>query len=956
MKAKLLCVAVALVALATASPALADGSGGSGGAQAGAQNASTNQGALGIAASNQNAVNANVPVSIAGGNVSAGPSTANQNATSTATADVSNKAKTDQDQYLTQNVGGPSGCYAGCGGSGGFQAGVQNAQTNQLAIGAAISKQNAVNANVPVSIAGGNVSAGPSTANQNATSTATTDVSNKAKTDQDQGLKQNVGSGCGCDSKGSDPKGSSSNGSSAGSGGDGGFQAGVQNAETNQGALGAAVSKQNAVNANVPVSIAGGNVNSGPSTASQNATSTATTDVSNKAKTDQDQWQKQNIGSGCGCDSKGSNDPKGYDPSSSDHSSGGCVAGCGGAGGFQLGVQNAETNQFAAGLSKSDQNAVNANVPVSIAGGNVSSGPSTANQNATSTATTDVSNRAKTDQDQGLTQNVGGSSSCLAGCGGSGGFQLGVQKADTNQWAAGAAFSNQNAVNSNTPVSIAGGNVSSGPSTANQNATSTATTDVSNKAKTDQDQYLTQNVGSGCGCDSKGSYDPKGSSDHNSGCIAGCGGSGGFQLGIQDASTNQGALGISASNQNAVNGNSPASTAGGNISSGPSTANQNATSTATTDVSNRAKTDQDQHLTQNVGGSGSCKFGCGGDGGFQAGIQSAYTNQGALGISYSDQNAVNGNSPASTAGGNISSGPSTANQNATSTATTDVSNRAKTDQDQSLKQNIGSGCGCDSKGSYDPRGYGSSSDHSSGGCAAGCGGDGGFQLGVQNAETNQWAAGIALSNQNAVNGNSPASTAGGNISSGPSTANQNATSTATADVSNKAKTDQDQHLRQNIDSGCGCDSKGHDPKGSYDSGSSAGSGGDGGFQVGLQNAETNQWAAGIALSYQNAVNGNSPASTAGGNIYSGPSTANQNATSTGYTDTSNRAKTDQDQGQSQSIGKSCGDKCGPTGIRSDAPNHYGGAIYSDAPASQVGNQSTSGDAKNSREQQPIWQS
>src|SRR5690348_2151595 len=487
MKAKLLSVAVALVALATASPALADGSGGSGGAQAGAQNASTNQGALGIAASNQNAVNANVPVSIAGGNVSAGPSTATQNATSNATADVSNKAKTDQDQYLTQNVGGPSGCYAGCGGSGGFQAGVQNAGTNQLAIGAAISKQNAVNANVPVSIAGGNVSSGPSTATQNATSTATTDVSNKAKTDQDQGLKQNIDSGCGCDSKGSDHN----SGSSAGSGGDGGFQAGIQNAETNQAALGAAVSKQNAVNANVPVSIAGGNVYSGPSTATQNATSTATTDVSNKAKTDQDQWLKQNVGSGCGCDSKGSYDPKG----SSDHNSG--SAGSGGAGGFQLGAQNAETNQFAAGLSKSDQNAVNANVPVSIAGGNVSSGPSTATQNATSTATTDVSNKAKTDQDQYLTQNVGGGSSCKYGCGGDGGFQVGVQKADTNQWAAGAAFSNQNAVNSNTPVSIAGGNIYSGPSTATQNATSNATADVSNKSRSDQRQGRKQDVGRG---------------------------------------------------------------------------------------------------------------------------------------------------------------------------------------------------------------------------------------------------------------------------------------------------------------------------------------------------------------------------------------------------------------------------------------------------------------------------
>jgi hypothetical protein len=734
MKAKLLSVAVALVALATASPALADGSGGSGGFQAGAQNASTNQGAVGIASSNQNAVNANVPVSIAGGNVSAGPSTATQTATSNATADVSNKAKTDQDQYLTQNVGG-SGCYAGCGGSGGFQAGVQNAGTNQLAVGAAISKQNAVNANVPVSIAGGNVNSGASTATQNATSNATTDVSNKAKTDQDQGLNQNIGSGCGCDSKGSDHN----SGSSAGSGGDGGFQAGIQNAETHQGALGAAVSKQNAVNANVPVSIAGGNVYSGPSTATQNASSTATTDVSNKAKTDQDQHLRQNVGSGCGCDSKGS-----YDPKSSDHGNSGS-AGSGGDGGFQAGLQNAETNQWAAGLSKSDQNAVNANVPVSIAGGDVKSGPSTATQTATSNATTDVSNRSKTDQDQGLTQNVGGGSSCKYGCGGAGGFQLGVQKADTNQWAAGAAFSNQNAVNSNTPVSIAGGNIYSGPSTATQNATSNATTDVSNKAKTDQDQYLTQNVGSGCGCDSK---------DH-------------------------------------------------------------------------------------------------GD-------------------------------------------------------------------------------------------YGRTSDHSSG-CIAGCGGAGGFQVGLQNAETNQWAAGVAKSDQNAVNGNSPASTAGGNISSGPSTATQTATSNATADVSNKAKTDQDQYLRQNIGGGSCL----------------AGCGGPGGFQLGLQNAETNQWAAGIALSNQNAVNGNSPASTAGGNIYSGPSTAAQTATSTGYTDVSNRAKTDQDQGQHQSIGTSCGDKCGPSGIRSEAPIS-GGAAYSGAPASQIGSQgSNSGDLAKSdhnREQQPIWQS
>src|SRR4051794_10384335 len=109
---KLLSVAVALLALAAAPTALAD----SGGFQAGIQNAVTEQLALGLAKSDQNAVNANVPVSIAGGAVSAGPSNATQTATSTATTDVSNKAKTDQDQHLSQDIGGGSG-LAGCGGA-----------------------------------------------------------------------------------------------------------------------------------------------------------------------------------------------------------------------------------------------------------------------------------------------------------------------------------------------------------------------------------------------------------------------------------------------------------------------------------------------------------------------------------------------------------------------------------------------------------------------------------------------------------------------------------------------------------------------------------------------------------------------------------------------------------------------------------------------------------------------
>jgi len=454
MKAKLLSVAVALVALAAApAQAFAD-SGAPGGFQAGVQSANTGQAAGGLAISDQNAVNANVPVSIAGGNVSSGPSSATQTATSNANADVSNKAKTDQDQTLNQNVGG-SGCYAGCGGAGGFQAGIQDAQTQQAAIGIAKSDQNAVNANVPVSIAGGNVSSGPSSATQTASSTANADVSNKAKTDQDQTLTQNVGGGS-C---------------YAGCGGAGGFQLGIQKAETDQLALGVAKSDQNAVNANVPVSIAGGDVRSGSSSATQTATSNANADVSNKAKTDQEQTLTQNIGG-----------------------SSSCKAGCGGPGGFQVGVQKAETNQWALGVAKSDQNAVNGNAPVSIAGGNISSGPSSATQTATSSATADVSNKAKTDQDQTLSQNIGGSS-CHAGCGGAGGFQAGVQLAQTNQWALGIAKSDQNAVNSNTPHSVAGGNIYDGSSSATQRATSSAATDVGNKAKTDQNQWQDQRLG-----------------------------------------------------------------------------------------------------------------------------------------------------------------------------------------------------------------------------------------------------------------------------------------------------------------------------------------------------------------------------------------------------------------------------------------------------------------------------
>src|ERR671931_579135 len=343
-----------------------------------------------------------------------------------------------------------------------------------------------------------------------------------------------------------------------GGGGPGALQAGVQSASTDQTAGAAAISKQNAVNANTPVNIAGGNVTSGPSSANQWANSDADAKATNDADTTQKQDQTQNVGGGP------------------------CSAGCGGAGGAQIGAQLADTTQNADAKAVSDQNAVNANVPVNVAGGNITSGPSSANQAANSEAEANSSNDADTTQKQDQTQNVGGSS-CFFGCGGAGGAQIGVQKADTEQWAGAAAISKQNAVNANSPVNIAGGSITSGPSSANQWANSEAEANASNDADTTQKQDQTQNVGS------------------KSSCFFGCGGPGGAQIGIQKAETKQAAFAFGLSLQNAVNSNAPHSTAGGNITSGPSSANQWANSEGEGNAFNDADTFQWARQFQFVG-------------------------------------------------------------------------------------------------------------------------------------------------------------------------------------------------------------------------------------------------------------------------------------------------------------------------------------------------------------------
>ena len=519
----------------------------------------------------------------------------------------------------------------GGGGPGAAQVGVQSASTGQLAGAAALSNQNAVNANTPSNTAGGNITTGPSSANQLASSSADAKATNDADTTQKQDQTQNVNSGS-C---------------SVGCGGAGAAQIGAQLSDTNQDAKALAVSDQNAVNSNVPVNVAGGNITSGPSSANQIASSDADAKASNDADTTQKQTQTQNV----------------------DGSS--CHVGCGGPGAAQLGVQAANTEQGAASAAISKQNAVNANVPVNVAGGNITSGPSSANQIANSEAEAKSSNDADTTQKQDQTQNVGGDSSCYLGCGGAGAAQIGVQAADTQQWAGSAAISKQNAVNANVPVNVAGGDITSGPSSANQIANSEAEAKSSNDADTTQKQDQTQNVGG----------DPS--------CLAGCGGAGGFQLGIQKADTQQWAGSFALSDQNAVNANTPVNVAGGNITSGPSSANQWANSEAEAKSSNDADTTQKQKQDQTVGSDSSCYFGCGGPGGAQIGIQKAETEQGAFAAGLSLQNAVNSNAPHSIAGGNIYAGPSSANQWASSEAEGKAFNDADTFQWASQYQKVG---------------------------------------------------------------------------------------------------------------------------------------------------------------------------------------------------------------------------------------------------------------------------
>jgi hypothetical protein len=229
----------------------------------------TGQWADSIALAKQNAVNANVPVTIAGkGRVGSGSSSANQNLNNTANSEAANAAATNQRGNQNQNANGSSGnsgCNKFCTGGGGninkqSQSLAELAATHQAAASAALAKQNAVNANVPVTIVGsadkgwGNDGFGQSHkgsgANQNANNSASSAAANASTTRQTGNQHQNSNTSSGNDGWGK---------FSAGGGGNITPQAQdlVELAHTQQGAISAGLAAQWATNGASPVSIGG---------------------------------------------------------------------------------------------------------------------------------------------------------------------------------------------------------------------------------------------------------------------------------------------------------------------------------------------------------------------------------------------------------------------------------------------------------------------------------------------------------------------------------------------------------------------------------------------------------------------------------------------------------------------------------------------------------------------------
>src|SRR5919204_286417 len=150
MKRKLIAF-VATFAAAAAVPAVAAAeSGGPGALQASIQSAVAAQLSAASAATQQTPVNGNAPVTISAGGVTAGPSSANQNAEAKSHADSWNSAPTNQASKQTQSVGGTGSCALGCGGAGAAQLNAQKSDTAQMSAASSATEQTPVNGNAPV--------------------------------------------------------------------------------------------------------------------------------------------------------------------------------------------------------------------------------------------------------------------------------------------------------------------------------------------------------------------------------------------------------------------------------------------------------------------------------------------------------------------------------------------------------------------------------------------------------------------------------------------------------------------------------------------------------------------------------------------------------------------------------------------------------------------------------------
>jgi hypothetical protein len=342
----------------------------------------------------------------------------------------------------------------------------------------------------------------------------------------------------------------------------------------------------------------------------------------------------------------------------------------GGPGALQASIQDAVAAQLAAAKAATQQTPVNANSPVVTAAGDVIAGPSSASQNAEAKSHADSSNSAPTSQWTNQRQEVDGTGDCSAGCGGAGGAQLNAQKSQTEQVSAAKSETEQTPVNANAPVTIAAGDVSSGPSSASQNAAAKSHAGSSNSAPTNQSSSQTQSVG---GTDS---------------CRGGCGGAGGAQLNAQKSETAQASAAKAETKQTPVNANVPVTIAAGNVSSGPSSASQNAEAKSHADSSNWAPTNQSSSQTQSVGGAGSCLAGCGGAGGAQLNAQKSETAQLSAAKAETEQTPVNANTPVTVSAGNVGSGPSSASQNAAAKAGAGSHNSAPTNQWSTESQSV----------------------------------------------------------------------------------------------------------------------------------------------------------------------------------------------------------------------------------------------------------------------------